>query len=128
MLQYGNSGSNRISLTFFDSGRRRVSRDFATREVISSSEIILAIARGQGRTEGNVHFTDDDLPVRGAVAASLIHVGKTKNSLGNDYLMIGIIDNCMYKLRYTTGGSSQRADKKFYKLLQDLAEHLGPDT
>jgi catechol 2,3-dioxygenase-like lactoylglutathione lyase family enzyme len=125
-LLYGPGSQKKLSLLFFDEGRRRVSDKVAFKSLYGQAEYALAQRRAAGLAkEGNMHLTDKNLPIQGSVAAAIFHVGATEKTLGNFYLMMGVVDNCMYKVIFAPSGNNRKADKTFYRLLDELALHLG---
>lgn len=127
-LQYGQDPSDRISLIFFDSGEKEIPHDYAIQHLVDSTKFIISLKEGEGHTEGNVNITAENLPVRGDPAAAILHIGPSEQMLGNEYLLMGVIDNCMYKFRYTTNGSNNQADTKFQDAIRDLGIHFDQNS
>ena len=126
ILKYGSGSKSGLTLIFFDMRKRRIPEKMAVEALIGHAQLKLAQRRAAGLAKhGNLTFTDKNLPVRGAAAAAIMHAGATERALGNQYLMTGVIDNCMYKLLFDTPGSNKKADTLFHKLLNELSLHLG---
>lgn len=124
-LQYGSGNATKLSLFFYDNRKRRISRDYAINEFTAVMRGIVEMgAVRQGNVKGRVTATAEDLPTPTAVGAAFLHTGPTEQKLGNDYLFMGVINNCLYKLRFTPPGSATSADRKFKSLMEELARHF----
>ena len=123
-LSYSDESQDRVSLIFYDGRKRWISKKFAMQHLIESTNAAVATQRRQGLQEGPVNLTDANIQVTGAVGASYIHLSAPRKPPGNDYVLMGVIDNCLYKLRVTLSGEPEKADRKFHKLIQSLGTQL----
>ncbi len=121
--RYVRGKGDAVSVFYFNKGKTRLSRDDLLNEFRTSVGLAVSRVSRGGEQAGSVQVTADH---KGRVMqiAALMHVGVKGGPLGNDYLSIGVRRNCMIKLRHTTPGPAEAADRIFFEVLKQLDAYV----
>jgi len=120
MLRYQRSTGDVVSVVFFDNGKKRISQKAALQELVKAATFVTSFINN-GRSPSEPLGIYELAEFQTMEAKAIIPSPKTA---GNNFMATGVVNNCLVKLRYTTGGSPKRANGKFQRLLSDLDAHL----
>ncbi|MDU8927942.1 hypothetical protein RXV86_11155 [Alisedimentitalea sp. MJ-SS2] len=127
-LQYGTLGKTWATLFFFDMQRKKIREKHlvdelgrATRAAIEARLVMLA---NKGITEAGQE-TPMEIGGEGTFPGVLYMESKLflepkGHPVTNDYVTVGVVNNCIVKLRFSSQGNRKASNRKFEKMKREL--------
>ncbi len=133
---YGRVTGDHVTVFYYTKHQRRPSFQFIVDELIQATGLAIDVRLNFWAKHGLTHYdpyqaeqpflTIEEVakhPNPIAVQAR-INMDPPGATAANDYVTLGVMNNCIVKLRYSTPGPRQAADRKFERIRTDLLRHF----
>ena len=123
-LQFDKGKRARVTLFFYDEGRRNVSREFmeqifADVAVTAFKFVIVSWAENGASTisfepaPADINIDEKAMPSGMPVLRAWFHPRASGFPKRNEYILMTVSNNCMVKLRFSMSGNKNAADRKY---------------
>ena len=116
-LKYGPRNGSHATLFFFDQGRRKISPSAVRTEFREATATIELVKKNSG---GKPRDTKAGKDGSGSEVIAYLARMDFGGRGGVEYLTVGQAGHCIVKLRYTTAGNPEAADRNFARVRSDL--------
>ena len=133
---YGRVTGDHATVFYYTKHQRRPSFQFIVEELMISTGMAIDVRLTHWAKRGLTHYdpyqADQPFLTIEEVAKhpnpvsvqSRINMSPGGVAAANDYVTLGVMNNCIVKLRYSTSGPRQSADRKFERIRADLLRHF----
>ena len=113
------------SVFFFDRRRNTFNEKMLATELsVATSQIYRLRAEDRNVTDGKVFFDQPDTPVLGLFGLGFVHLEYDNRTRQHDFITLGVVDGCLVKLVYSSGGSRWFATQRFNTVLDELLSYV----
>ena len=133
---YGRTAVDRVTVFYYTKHQSRPSFEFIVSELMQATGLAIDIRLKSWAERGLTHYnpyesgqrflTVEEVAKHPSPVSVQSRVNLKPPGFGaaNDYVTVGVHNRCIVKLRYSTPGSRNAADRKFDRIRADLLQHF----